>query len=484
MLLDDKRKSGRSNTINIPYEFVPRDYQMPWFEALVPELFSKTERENAKRAVIIAHRRSGKDKASVNILACRALIDKPGNYAYFLPESAQARKVIWRGIGADGQRFIDHFPPEVVKQRYAGEMLIELNNGSTIQLGGSDNFDSFMGTNFKGMIFSEYALQNPAAWSYFSPILAENKGWAMFITTPRGYNHAYDMYTMAKKKMEAEPSQTYYYADLLTVSDTKRPNGQPVIGPKQVQEEIDAGMHPGLARQEFDCSFEAGLLGSYYSDIIQSLRVDKRIGDFAHDPSLPVVTGWDLGIADSTAIWFAQPAEGGIRIIDYWEEPNVPLTEWIRRIENRKFNYCDHLGPHDLEQREYTTGKSRVDMASELGFDFTVVPKHNLSDGIEQVRAQLLTCQFDAIGCKDGITALSAYERVFDAKHKTFRDTPSHNWASHAADAFRTLCMGWQSYSRYTKGAPIPQVRRSVGYGSANSYRNRRPGRGSVHRAI
>ena len=464
MLLDDNT-TRTNNVINIPYDFVPRAYQLPWFEALVPEIFPTTTRsENAKRAVIIAHRRSGKDKASINILACRALIDTPGNYAYFLPESAQARKVIWRGIGADGNRFIDHFPPEVVRQRYSGEMLIELNNGSTIQLGGSDNFDSFMGTNFKGMIFSEYALQNPAAWSYFSPILAENQGWAMFITTPRGYNHAHSLYLAAKERMDADPDQTHWYADLLTVDDTKRPNGLPVIGPKEVQEEIDAGMHPGLARQEFHCSFEAGLLGSYYSDIIQALRAREPSGvaDFPHDPRLPVITGWDLGIADSTAIWFAQPDQGTIRVIDYMEEANVPLTEWIRRVEEKKYNYVEHLAPHDLMNREYTTGKTRVEAAQELGFDFTVVPKMNLADGIEAVRAMLPTCRFDKEACQTGLEALSAYERVFDDKRRAFRDQPLHNWASHGADAFRTLVLGWQSYERYTKPGTPPKVIRAI----------------------
>jgi len=462
MLLNDTLALNKQ--VHIPYDFVPRDYQMPWFKALVPEIFN-IKQPNAKRAVIIAHRRSGKDKASINILACRALLDKPGNYAYFLPESAQARKVIWRGIGADGNRFIDHFPPEVVRQRYSGEMLIELNNGSTIQLGGSDNFDSFMGTNFKGMIFSEYALQNPAAWSYFSPILAENKGWAMFITTPRGYNHAHSMYQAAMKKMAEEPDQTYWFADLLTVDDTRRPNGLPVIGPKEIQEEIDSGMHPGLARQEFHCSFEAGLLGSYYCDIIQKLRLNDGIGYFPHDPKLPVITGWDLGIADSTAIWFAQPEHGGIRIIEYMEESNVPRSEWIRRVQDKKYNYIEHLGPHDLEVREYTTGKTRVETAQELGFDFTVVPKLPLADGINAVRAQLPTCRFDQTRCAEGLEALSAYERTFDDKRKAFRDQPLHNWASHGADAFRSLAVGWQTYERYTRPGRPPTVKRAISHG-------------------
>jgi len=463
LLLDDS-VTRKDNVINIPYDFVPRDYQMPWFEALVPEIFPNgTRKVNAKRACIIAHRRSGKDKASINILACRALIDDPGNYAYFLPESAQARKVIWRGIGADGNRFIDHFPPEVVRQRYSGEMLIELNNGSTIQLGGSDNFDSFMGTNFKGMIFSEYALQNPAAWSYFSPILTENKGWAMFITTPRGYNHAHSMYEMAKKRMLENPEQTHWYADHLTIADTKRPDGTPVIGEKEVQEEVDSGMHPGLARQEFHCSFEAGLLGSYYSDIIQSLRINGNIASFPYDPKLPVITAWDLGISDSTVIWFVQPTRGGITVFDYWEEANIPLTEWIRRVADRKFHYVEHLGPHDLTNREYTTGKTRVEMALELDFDFTIVPKMGLADGIAAVREYLPMCSFNELSCREGIESLSAYERVFDDKRKAFRDQPLHNWASHGADAFRCLIMGWQDYSRYTRGTTTkPTVKRAV----------------------
>lgn len=225
LLLDDLQIQGDSN-IELPYQYTPRDYQLGLWQHMVPEIFATEEEkllglvpDPVKRAVLVWHRRAGKDKSMINLMATRAVMDTPGNYVYLLPEQTQAKKIIWRGIGADGVRFIDHFPEQLVRKKYDSELLVELINGATVQIGGSDNYDAWMGTNPRGIIFSEYSLQDPAAWNYFRPILAENKGWAVFIYTARGHNHGYELRNVAKAKME-EGDPTWYYSEL-TVDDTK-----------------------------------------------------------------------------------------------------------------------------------------------------------------------------------------------------------------------------------------------------------------------
>jgi len=462
-MLNDIDGQGRdTNEIQLPHQFVPRDYQTPLWRAMVPEIFSPEPSEMdilmgtapvvraAKRAVLVWHRRAGKDKNMVNLMATRAAMDTPGNYIYLLPQQTQAKKIIWRGIGADGIRFIDHFPAALVKKKYDSELLVELINGATVQIGGADNYDAWMGTNPRGVIFSEYSLQDPSAWNYFRPILAENQGWAVFIYTARGHNHGYELRNVAKKKME-EGDPDWFFSEL-TVDDTKRPDGTPVISRKDIDAEIEAGMPEGMVEQEFYCSFDAGLLGAYYADIISGMKkregATNPFGLFPHDPSYPVITAWDLGLNDANTVWFVQPFPHGPRVIYYMEEANVALSEWVRRVLEMPYNYAAHIAPHDIETREQSTGVTRKEFAMDLGLEFEVAPKLSRADGIEAVRALLPTCTFNLAeeSVHDGLEAMMAYERVYDEKLKRFRDSPLHNWASHGADAFRTLAVAYDMF--------------------------------------
>ena len=438
VLLDDRAQDAQEQVI-LPYEYKPRHYQLGLWQAGFPHMFG-LRRNPAKRFVLVWHRRAGKDKTTINFVTTKAM-ETVGNYLYMLPEQTQAKKVIWRGIDGGGFRFLDHIPESIVRRKYESDMLIELINGSTIQLGGSDKYDSWMGTNPRGIVFSEFSLQDPRAWDYFRPILVENNGWAVFIYTPRGHNHGYELFKTAQAR--AEEGDEDWYFSLVTVDDSRRDDGSPVITKADIEAEIAAGMPPEIVQQEFYCSFDAGVMGAYYADLIMDLRKREQIGMFPYDPSKPVVTAWDIGIHDATAIWFAQPYPGGPRIIEYYEERNLPLTEHIRFVQDKPYQYIEHIAPHDIEVRELVTGKTRRELALELGIDFTVNPKLSRDDGIEAVRALLPRCTFDEGGCDYGLEALMAYERTWDDRLKRFRDTPLHNWASHGADAFRMLAVGW-----------------------------------------
>jgi hypothetical protein len=416
--------------VRIPNSWDPREYQVPFFEA------------GKKRAVLVYHRRAGKDSMSLNYTAIQAF-DRVGNYWHMLPKITQARKAIWNGIDRDGRRIIDQvFPKEVRKRTNGQEMIIELANGSTWQLCGSDNYDSLVGSNPVGVVFSEWSLCDPNAWNYIRPMLAENGGWALFIYTPRGKNHGYTLYQMAKKNPD-------WFCEMLTVNDTKRPDGTPVIGPEIIAEERAEGMDEALVQQEYFCSFDAQIPGAYYADELQRARDDGRIGQIPIDPMLPISTAWDLGISDSMSLWFYQVAGKEIRLVHYYEANNKGLEHYVQYI--RKFctqHGCsegEHLAPHDIEVRELSTGHTRKTAAAKMGLTFrTVQGPRAKSEGIQAVRRILPRCWIDENRAEHGLACLSSYHREYDDKLQAFKDNPVHDWASHGADAMQTLALGYR----------------------------------------
>lgn len=223
--------------MKIPNQWKPREYQKRLFNCF-------GHGKQFQRASVIWHRRGGKDSTVLNLTA-RDMFKRVGTYWHLFPEQTQARRAIWNGIDGQGRKIINQaFPPELRKRSIQDQMLIEVGNGSTWQLAGSDNYDSLVGSNPVGVVFSEWALANPLAWDYIRPILLENGGWALFITTPRGRNHAYQTHQIALKRDN-------WLADLRTYKDTG------VLTEKQIQDERDEGMSDSKIASEYMCSFEA-----------------------------------------------------------------------------------------------------------------------------------------------------------------------------------------------------------------------------------
>lgn len=439
VVLNPRSTSPEDLGVQIPYNFTPRDYQeedlfRPLFPHHYPDL-RLLSMPPKKRILAIWHRRAGKDKSLINAITLAAW-ETVGNYLYLLPEQTQAKKIIWRGIDGSGFRFLDHIPDGIVKNKFASELLIELSNGSTIQIGGSDNYDSWMGTNPRGIVFSEYSLQDPMAWQYFRPILVENGGWAIFNYTTRGKNHGYDLYKTALNNPDT------WHVSVKSIKDTRRPDGHPVVTHEQYLQEIAEGMPEAIARQEFYCDWDAALMGSYYGDLLATAQAEDRIGHFPYDPKKKVYTGWDIGL-DATAVWFAQYYGSGLQLIDYFEESNTRFTDCVKAINEKPYDYGAHFGPHDLKHRnpEMVT---RIDTAADLGVEFVVTPRLSLSEGIEAARALIPRCSFNYSTTERGLDALKSYERVYDERLQRFREQPIHNWASHGADGFRTLALNWQ----------------------------------------
>lgn len=417
--------------IILPNQWKPRCYQWKLWLAM---------QNGCKRAVAVWHRRAGKDSIALNWLAVSAA-KRVGVYWHMLPNQAQARKVIWDGVDKYGRKIIDQaFPRQIVKRKSDQEMKIELVNGSIVQLVGSDYYNNLVGANPVGVVFSEYSIADPAAWDFIRPILAENGGWAIFIYTPRGRNHGAKLFETAKKNTE-------WFAQCLPADVTEdicAAYGEtPPITKEQIDAEIQAGMDEDMARQEFYCSFDAAVKGSYYGKIIEQLERDGRIGSVPHDPAKPVITAWDLGMNDATAIWFFQNNGPEIRIIDYYENSGVGLDHYVQVLKSKPYTYTNkNIFPHDVAVKELTSGKSRLEALAGLGVRGRTLKRFSLEDGINAVRFILPVCRFDAVKCEKGLDALRQYQKVWDEKRMDFQPRPLHDWTSHAADSFRYLALG------------------------------------------
>jgi hypothetical protein len=420
--------------IRIPHLFTPREYQYSIMGA-VPAL--------KKRGVFVYHRRAGKDRSAWNKIISEAVKTK-AIYYYFFPTYRHGRKVIWDGIdAATGLKFLDHIPAELLAKKNDTEMKITLTNGSIIQIVGTDDFDSIMGTNPLGCVFSEFSLQDPRAWDYIRPILRENGGWAIFVFTFRGRNHGWQMYEMAKNNDD-------WFAELLTVRDTKREDGTPVITEDDIDHDRREGMDEALIQQEYYCSPDGYIQGSYYSRQIQQARKDGRITSVPHVAGQEVYTFWDLGIDDSMTIWFMQQVGKELRFIDYYENSGEGLAHYAKHLKSLPYVFAEHIMPHDADTREIGTGKSRRETAEELGIrTVRVVQRARNMDvvlsHIEQARNKFSECFFDEKKCARGLSALEGYHSEYDEEKKILSNRPYHDWTSHGADAFRTFAVGFET---------------------------------------
>jgi phage terminase large subunit len=453
---------------SLPNGWEPRAYQKPVWDFL---------NKGGKRACLIWHRRAGKDSLALNWTAVAAE-SRPGDYWHMLPEQSQARKAIWDATSPHtGGRLIDPcqaFPEAMRETTRDQDMLIRFRNGGTWRLVGSDNYNSLVGSTPAGIVFSEWALADPKADAFLRPMLAESKGWALYITTPRGVNHARQTYEMALR----DPGR--WFAEVLTVDNTG------LFTPEQLETELREyqklyGTDDGnaLFNQEYLCSWEGAFVGSYYGSHLLRMQREGRIGNVPIDPHVPVNTAWDLGISDSTAIWFIQRVGREYRFVDYHEASGVGLDEYARVVQEkahqRRWVYGKHYFPHDVAHRELANhGKSRVDALRALRIQPVVVPQSNVNDGINAVRQLLDQSWIDETHCERGLNALRAYRREWVEKLQTFADRPRHDHASHAADALRTFACGFREYREHGI-MPSP---RSPGYGRLPIYDVRRAGSG------
>jgi phage terminase large subunit len=412
-------------TIRLPHNnWRPRSYQANLWRYL---------EKNGKRAVAIWHRRAGKDEVCLH-WASVAAHTRVGVYWHMLPEANQARKAVWDAVNPHTglRRINEAFPRELRESTRETDMAIRFKSGSLWQLVGSDNYNSLVGSPPIGVVFSEFALADPSAWGYLRPILAENNGWALFITTPRGRNHASTFF-------EAANTDPTWFSEQLPATETDVFTwDQLEIEHRELLREYGPDDGEARYRQEYLVSFDAGVQGSYYGSMMEAAEKEKRICHVLHDPVLPVHTAWDLGIGDATAIWLIQLAGQEIRAIDYVENSGVGLDWYTRELDRRPYKWGEHILPHDADARELGTGRSRLEVLRSLGFHRAqVIAAQKVEDGINAVRMLLPRMWFDKEKCARGISALQNYRRSWNEGLRTYSDRPLHDWSSHAADALR-----------------------------------------------
>lgn len=411
--------------INLPNGWKPRPYQVPLWNYL------HSERKD-KRAVAIWHRRAGKDDLTLHYTACAAH-ERVGSYWHLLPQATQARKAIWDAINPHtGKRRIDEaFPLELREVTRENEMFIRFKIGSTWQVIGSDNYDSLVGTPPVGVIGSEWALSTPRAWSYLRPILAENGGWAAFITTPRGRNHAATMYEAAKN----DPA---WFAELLTARDTGVFSEETLTRElAEYQREMGEKEGESLFRQEYMCDFDAPVIGAIYASMIQEIDAAGQIGDVEWQPTWPVYTCWDIGRRDAAACWFFQVGPGAVYFIDYHEETGTDVPYWVKYLNSKPYVYGDAYFPWDARLTTFAAPRSVIQQFSDHKITKTkIVGETDPADRIAAGRVLLRRSYFSRKRCAVGLDNLRGYHYKWDDRTKVLSREPEHDFTSHGADAF------------------------------------------------
>jgi len=399
-------------------QFKPRSYQLPIVDAI--------ENKGYRRVVAILPRRAGKDIVAFN-LAIRQCLRKVCVVYYIFPTYAQAKKVIWDSVTNEGKRFLDFIPPTLVASMNGQEMKIRLTNGSLLQLVGSDNVDSLMGSNPSACIFSEYALQDPRAYQFIRPILTANDGWALFISTPRGKNCLYELYEIARNSPD-------WFCYKLSIDDTQH------ISYRAIEKErADGIMSEDLIQQEYYCSFTQGVEGAYYAKYLDRMRINNQVGMVPWESAFKVHTAWDIGVRDSTSIIFFQTIGQTVRIIDCYENSKQGLEFYVKILEQKPYSYGKHIAPHDIAVKEWGSGMTRIEKARQLGINFITAKGLSIEDGIESVRSSFSKMWIDEHKCAPMLKAIENYRQEYDSKKKIYKSNALHDWSSHFADCLRYL---------------------------------------------
>ena len=406
--------------IEIPYK--PREHQLKVHELLDGKRF----------AVVVAHRRFGKTVAALNHLIREAVLNEKETprYAYIAPTYGQAKRVAWD--------YLVKYTTPLGGTNNISELRVDFW-GRRIQLYGSDNPDSLRGQFFDGVIIDEVGDQNPKIWTdIVRPALTDRKGWCLFIGTPKGHNHFKELRDRAEKEegwglLEFKASETGVVDD---------------VELKQAKNEMGEDKY----RQEFECSFDAAVEGSYYGQMLNELEEKKHMQEIPREELSRTFTAWDLGMGDSTSIWVAQLVGTEVRLIDYYENHGVGLDHYFKWIKDNDYSKAEHILPHDVRVRELGTGKSRLEMLEDSGLEVKIAPRMGLDDGIQAVRRLLPRCWFNVPKVQNGLNCLRNYRRDYDEKRKIFFERPLHDWSSHGSDSFRYLALGLdEGHSTWSK---------------------------------
>ena len=405
-----------------------------------------------RRLIEIAHRRWGKDEIALNVTRDLAL-QRPASYWHCLPEYAQARKAIWAAVNPHtGKRRVDEaFPGEIRESVNEQEMFIKLRNGSTWQIVGSDRYNALVGSGVAGVVFSEWALANPSAWGYIRPMVEENGGWAAFITTPRGNNHAKAMYDMAR----SNPKWFAEVSDVHTTGALSQEAMDEALAEYRAIYGLDFGL--ALFEQEYLCSFNGAMVGAYFGAEMSRAEREGRVKPVPVDIKYPVHTAWDLGKATNNPIWCFQVIGQQLRIVDFYQPESDDLEEWCATLNARGYTGNDYV-PHDILVTEWGSKRTRIETLRALGRKPKRIVKVSVADGLQAGRVAINSAVFaDNDAVARGIDGLKSYRREWDDDLKDFRENPVKDWAEHIGSAWRYLGLSWREEQAAAPAKAKPQ---------------------------
>jgi len=398
---------------------------------------------------LVAHRRFGKTYCVINELIMKALQNNMKNphYAYIAPTYRQAKIIAWE--------YIKDFTATIPNVKaFEQDLRIEIRRPHmgdkiTIFLLGSESPDSIRGIYLDGAVIDEMGDCDPEIWTkVVRPCLSDRLGWVIFIGTPKGKNAFFDLYKRFKKMQEKYPTE--YFSAMLKVSVTK-------IIPIRELELSKLEMTEDEYNQEYECDFNAAILGAFYSKQMSKAQIEGRITNVPYQQGILVDTFWDLGINDMMSIWFRQKSGKEWHYIDYYENSNEGIPHYVDYIKNLDYIYGKHVLPHDAVARELGTGMTRQETFSKLGLRTIVQKRQNVMDGIEASRKRIELSWFDEKKCERGLECLRSYSREYDTKKGIFRNTPVHDWASHGADSFRLSSLDVRPGDDYAKVHELPR---------------------------
>lgn len=427
-------------------------FSLRWYQE---EIWDTIEERKSKRVLYIASRRAGKDILFWN-LAIRQCIKRVCLVFYVLPTYSQGRKAVFDAIAIDGTKFLDYLPSMLIDSINQAEMKIRFKNGSILQIIGGDTYDtSLVGTNPYAVILSEYSLMPPDIFSFIRPILAANGGWCAIVGTPRGKNHLWQLWKIAQELPE-------WKIFVHKASEINHIDHEVLVQER-------AQMDEGLYLQEYECSFERGISGSFYGTYLDALKLRGQIGHVPWEPGLLTYTSWDIGVNDATTIIFFNVVGDGsvIRIIDCYSNNNLGLDHYAKILQDKPYKYGKHFAPHDIKVREWGGGAvTRYEKARQLGLEFTLIDQVGVIDGIENVWTHFNKLWIDAEKCRSLINALENYRKEWDEIKQMYLPKPIKSWANHYADAMRYLCMSLHKTKRGMSSEDFDRQKAQALYGN------------------
>ena len=387
------------------------------------EQFLDFHQRNERFAAMVVHRRAGKTVAAIHDIVIKALrtTKKQPRYAYVAPFYSQAKSIAWTYLKDAVRGF-------AIEMRES-ELSVTLPNGAVIRLFGADNPDTLRGLYFDGIVLDEFGDFRPKLYGeVILPTIADRQGWLLAIGTPKGKNNAF--YQICQR---AKYSEEWYFKELKASTSGLLPQSELDLMREQ--------MSPEQYDQEFEISFSAALIGTYYSTQINMMEKEGRIDKkYDYDPNFPVYTASDIGITDSTVFWFWQPRPDGICVFDMEHSNGKPIQYYTDMLKHKPYEYETVWLPHDARAKSLQTGKSTVEQILAAGLPCRIVPMLKVQHGIDAVRATFPNIYMNP-RVEYGIEALRVYRRKYDEVNKVFLDKPLHDWASDFADGFRYMCL-------------------------------------------